>query len=829
MKTIKQILETTYMPKGGDEKKFWDKHVRKLLDHPVAEPTQFKASTKKSKTNPANRDEASSEGVYEAAFNDTSVHTKRADKEPVISRGIDPVTRKGINVVKKAATGEIKIGEEVEQIDELSKKTIGSYAKKASFDAAKHALKYGTQGEPESFRKAAQRLKGVEKATDKLTKEEVDLDEALSTNDYSTHGVKSQFGGYRAEIKHKTKGHTMYSGGHSYDTAEKAKGEADAYLKGYSGVMGNDIHAGTLARNHAMAHAVAGPFAKKPVKEDLDEKVDNPYAVGMAAAMKATGDHPPLKKSTIMKGHEIAKSIKAEAMDPVGKEDSDINNDGSVNKTDKYLHNRRKAIGKALAGATAKPKSQVSLPKAPWKEEVDLDEAKSEDDWVHINHAGSFHNPKKDTIVGYSKATKDAPKLKTGANGAMRVGTAKKKGYVIEEVDLDEAKAVGKSSKESSEANHDAYKATTKNKEEFKETADQLDELSPNTLHSYTKKAALSLAGNASGIGMAVGSGKNPHKDLTRWTTNRVRGITSASGRLSDKANAVHEETEQLDEIGDTPAGRKALKAVIARAPEKAANARLKSDLLGRRQFDADVSHQNSELYGKASDKAYKKYQHTVKSAARAVDRLTKEETEQVDEVSKALLGRYIKKAKTDVAGKAYQLGARDPLKPQASWSKTLGREKQIDKAVDRLTKEEVDQLDELSPKTLGSYIKKASMRVASKSNHAGEIEGRGDSNITPAARSTLTKLNRKTVNSLTGISRATNRLTKEDLDEAFKAGAMTLKDGSSVTLTKESAESLNSLFTQLNPTNKSKMEERLMSSPKGYNEILSFAENING
>ena len=46
----------------------------------------------------------------------------------------------------------------------------------------------------------------------------------------------------------------------------------------------------------------------KPVKE----KVDNPYAVGMAAAMKAKNDTPPLKKSTITKAHDIAKSIKKE-------------------------------------------------------------------------------------------------------------------------------------------------------------------------------------------------------------------------------------------------------------------------------------------------------------------------------------------------------------------------------------------------------------------------------------------------------------------------------------------------------------------------------------
>ena len=36
-----------------------------------------------------------------------------------------------------------------------------------------------------------------------------------------------------------------------------------------------------------------------------------------------------------------------EKLDPVGEEDPDINNDGKVNKTDKYLLNRRKVIKKA--------------------------------------------------------------------------------------------------------------------------------------------------------------------------------------------------------------------------------------------------------------------------------------------------------------------------------------------------------------------------------------------------------------------------------------------------------------------------------------------------
>jgi hypothetical protein len=39
------------------------------------------------------------------------------------------------------------------------------------------------------------------------------------------------------------------------------------------------------------------------------KKAKEPYAVGMAAAMKSTGDKPPLKKSTITKAHKIAKKV----------------------------------------------------------------------------------------------------------------------------------------------------------------------------------------------------------------------------------------------------------------------------------------------------------------------------------------------------------------------------------------------------------------------------------------------------------------------------------------------------------------------------------------
>ena len=48
------------------------------------------------------------------------------------------------------------------------------------------------------------------------------------------------------------------------------------------------------------------------------------------------------------KGKMTARAKAGKKLDPVGKEDKDIDNDGDVDKTDKYLLKRRKAIGKAI-------------------------------------------------------------------------------------------------------------------------------------------------------------------------------------------------------------------------------------------------------------------------------------------------------------------------------------------------------------------------------------------------------------------------------------------------------------------------------------------------
>lgn len=54
-----------------------------------------------------------------------------------------------------------------------------------------------------------------------------------------------------------------------------------------------------------------------------------------------------LAEALSAKFEEYAPSI-FEALDPVGKEDEDVDNDGDSDETDSYLKNRREAIGKAM-------------------------------------------------------------------------------------------------------------------------------------------------------------------------------------------------------------------------------------------------------------------------------------------------------------------------------------------------------------------------------------------------------------------------------------------------------------------------------------------------
>ena len=104
---------------------------------------------------------------------------------------------------------------------------------------------------------------------------------------------------------------------------------------------------------------------------DLDE-VRNPYAVGMAQAMKAKNDEPPLKKSTITKAHDIAKSImKKEQADKVcpkcGKVHIQSSNCGGMRETKSFsqLRTETKVIKLGDKGKTVTGKDSATVDVEP--------------------------------------------------------------------------------------------------------------------------------------------------------------------------------------------------------------------------------------------------------------------------------------------------------------------------------------------------------------------------------------------------------------------------------------------------------------------------------
>ena len=69
-------------------------------------------------------------------------------------------------------------------------------------------------------------------------------------------------------------------------------------------------------------------------------------------------------------GSQYEQVVHEKKMDPVGQEDGDINNDGKTDGTDKYLKNRRSAIGKAIAKKRGRVKEGFSA----WRIDLDFNE-----------------------------------------------------------------------------------------------------------------------------------------------------------------------------------------------------------------------------------------------------------------------------------------------------------------------------------------------------------------------------------------------------------------------------------------------------------------------
>lgn len=580
MINFKSLLETVYEPKSGDEKNFKDKHVVVKYKTPYDTESQFTSNKPKAKRK-ADHDKGEDEAVYEAA----TVHTKRADKESVVVHDVDPKTGEARTRVVQRRAGEIKIGEEVEQIDELSDNKLQSYHAKAGADrlkakaevekgmAAKKFTPASVQKTSDSYKRFIKRGKGMTMAANKMS-EEVELEEGTVGHGKYTittgpkmsgmgeggpshvvakrakmaklgvphHDEPGEYGHtVRVTVKNNDTGETTHHHVYQRDTDRGSK-EALVSTRTVGTPRAKQKEHEKVLHNYLAGKKVSSLKEETVVVTELGEKVANPYAIGMAAAMKKAGDKPPLKKSTIVKGHEIAKSImKNEAMDKVGKEDSDIDNDGDVDKSDKYLHARRKAIGKALRKESIDEAAEYSMKQLQKKFDDGTHEAMNDP-------VPGRHVELRNTKTG--KRTTHYVKEEAELNEAevKYVIKHKKTKQVLNTHDdyataKDEHEGLGDEKSEYGVYKQTKKDAALRNRNTYREEVNQLDELSPNTLHGYIKKAVDNKGMHDRTVG------RTSDRDSRRKSDNRLKGIVSASGRLADKANSDrYEEVEMIDE-----------------------------------------------------------------------------------------------------------------------------------------------------------------------------------------------------------------------------------------------------------------------------------------
>lgn len=178
-----------------------------------------------------------------------------------------------------------------------------------------------------------------------------------------------------------------------------------------------------------------------------------------------------------------------------------------------------------------------------------------------------------------------------------------------------------------------------------------------------------------------------------------------------------------------------------------------------------------------------------------------KEEVEEIDELNKSTLASYASKAAASAAAKtgevekrtaAAQQAEKRAKDPKLSFAKSANQQLQkhdtkkageakavaakrlagVNRAVTKMAKEEVEQIDELSKSTLASYTKKATKDARMQQSIGKDFEASANKSRKPsmkdAAQSLADKYKSKSRSREAGIGKAVDRLAKEEVEEGY-------------------------------------------------------------
>ena len=227
---------------------------------------------------------------------------------------------------------------------------------------------------------------------------------------------------------------------------------------------------------------------------------------------------------------------------------------------------------------------------------------------------------------------------------------------------------------------------------------------------------------------------------------------------------------DSLDELSKATMGSYVKKASGAERPKNVMDPKnVPLTKIAAYQGDSETGHFGKRFNQATYDKAERLRKNRETGIKTAVNKLTKEDVVQVDEISSDMAHRYLKgKHERDYDTSAD--GKSSKLKKPQSFGKmnkdminTARALRRIEKA--KKTNEEVEQVDEISKKTMGRYINKAKDSIDMTSYRSGIKDGTAISSSTPYKSNN--PLERKLTKRHKGISMAVKKLTKEDIDAA--------------------------------------------------------------
>jgi hypothetical protein len=176
---------------------------------------------------------------------------------------------------------------EDEQLDEVSKSTLGSYVKKASDDATKHSYMAAKTGDLDTAAKASKRIRGIAKATDKLTKEDFTADELARIDEIAQSIFEVGTDGINPNGKQKGMGDVT----NAVLSDEKKPG------------MDDDQHKHPMQQLEKIAHSVEG---REP---HFEHKDGSKTKVGKTLARQLKSVHDSMK--TTQEKNKFADSVHA--------------------------------------------------------------------------------------------------------------------------------------------------------------------------------------------------------------------------------------------------------------------------------------------------------------------------------------------------------------------------------------------------------------------------------------------------------------------------------------------------------------------------------------